>query len=68
MDRLYSRFPAGSVGFALFLLRLIDGLGLVGEGMYLFTPSETSREPAGRLVLGLALVASAIISWPARAC
>jgi hypothetical protein len=61
MDRLYSRFPAGSVGFALFLLRLIDGLGLVGEGMHLLTPPETSSEPAGLLVLCLALVASAIL-------
>jgi len=25
VDRLYSRFPAGSVGLALLLLRLVDG-------------------------------------------
>ena len=61
MDRLYSRFPAGSVGFALLLLRLIDGLGLVGEGIHLFTPPETPPEPARLLVLGLVLVASAIM-------
>jgi uncharacterized membrane protein YphA (DoxX/SURF4 family) len=61
MDRLYSRFPAGSVGFALLLLRLVDGLGLVGEGIHLFTPPETPSEPAHLLVLGLVLVASGIM-------
>ncbi len=60
MDRLYSRFPAGSVGLALLLLRLVDGLGLVGEGIHLFNHTGTS-EPAGALFLGLVLVASAIL-------
>jgi uncharacterized membrane protein YphA (DoxX/SURF4 family) len=59
MDTLYSRFPAGRVGFALLLLRLVDGLGLVGEGIRLFTPAGTSSEPASALLLGLVLVASA---------
>ena len=61
MDRLYSRFPAGSVGLALFLLRLVDGLGLVGEGIHPFTPARTSSEPTSVLLLGLVLVASAIM-------
>lgn len=61
MDRLYSRFPAGSVGLALLLLRLVDGLGLAGEGIHLFTPTGTSAEPLSALLLGLVLVASAIL-------
>ena len=61
MDRLYSRFPAGSVGLALLLLRLVDGFGLLGEGIHLFTPAETPSEPMGALLLGLVLVASAIM-------
>jgi len=61
VDRLYSRFPAGSVGLALLLLRLVDGLGLVGEGIHLFTPAATSVEPTSLLLLGLALVASAVL-------
>jgi uncharacterized membrane protein YphA (DoxX/SURF4 family) len=56
---LYSRFPGGSVGLALLLLRLVDGLGLVLEGTHLFTPAQTSSEPFDALLLGL--VASAIL-------
>ena len=58
---LYSRFPGGSVGLALFLLRLVDGLGLAGEGIRLFTPAANSPEPTGVLLLGLVLVASAVL-------
>jgi uncharacterized membrane protein YphA (DoxX/SURF4 family) len=58
---LYSRFPAGSVGVALLLLRLVDGVGLVREGIHLFTPAESLSEPIGALLLGLVLVASAIL-------
>lgn len=61
MEVLYSRFPAGSVGLALLLLRLVDGLGLVREGIRLFTPSESSSEPIGGLILGLVLVGSAVL-------
>jgi uncharacterized membrane protein YphA (DoxX/SURF4 family) len=61
LDRLYSRFPAGSVGLALLLLRLVDGLGLIGEGIHLSTPARTSSEPTSALLLGLVLVASAIL-------
>jgi uncharacterized membrane protein YphA (DoxX/SURF4 family) len=61
VDRLYSRFPAGSVGLALLLLRLVDGLGLIGEGMHLFTPEGTSPEPTSVLLLSLVLVAGAIL-------
>jgi uncharacterized membrane protein YphA (DoxX/SURF4 family) len=46
---------------ALLLLRLVDGLGLVGEGVRLFTPAGTSAEPTTLLLLGLVLVASAIM-------
>jgi len=60
-SRLYSRYPAGSVGLALLLLRLVGGLGLVGEGIRLFTPARTSSEPTSVLLLGLVLVASAIL-------
>lgn len=60
MDRLYSRFPAGSVGLALFLLRLVDGAGLVGVGIHAL-PAGTSSEPTSLLLLCLALVASAIL-------
>ena len=61
MDRLYSRFPAGSVGLALLLLRLVDGLGLIAEGIHLFTHAETSLEPKSVLLLGFVLVGSAIL-------
>jgi uncharacterized membrane protein YphA (DoxX/SURF4 family) len=61
VDRLYSRFPAGSVGLALLVLRLVDGLGLVVEGIHLFTHAETSLEPKSVLLLGLVLVAGAIL-------
>jgi hypothetical protein len=60
-SRLYSRFPAGSVGLALLLLRLVDGLGLLGEGTRLFIPAETSSEPTKVVLLGLMLGASAIL-------
>jgi hypothetical protein len=60
-SRLYSRFPAGSVGLALLLLRLVDGLGLLGEGTHLFVPPETSSEPTTMVLLGLLLGASAIL-------
>jgi uncharacterized membrane protein YphA (DoxX/SURF4 family) len=61
VDRLYSKFPAGSIGLALLLLRLVDGLVLVGEGIHVFIPTRTSSEPANVLLLGLVLVASAIL-------
>jgi uncharacterized membrane protein YphA (DoxX/SURF4 family) len=60
-SRLYSRFPAGSVGLALLLLRLVDGLGLLGEGIHLFVPAETSTEPTRVVLLALVLGASAIL-------
>ena len=61
MDRLYSRFPGGSVGLALLVLRLVDGLGLVGEGIHLVTPAGTSSESTSVLLLSLVLVAGAIL-------
>jgi uncharacterized membrane protein YphA (DoxX/SURF4 family) len=60
-SRLYSRFPGGSVGLALLLLRLVDGLGLALEGTHLFTPAQTSSQSTSALLLGVALVASAIL-------
>jgi len=66
---LYSRFPGGSVGLALIVLRLVDGLGLVGEAIRLLTPTGTSSEPTRVLLLGLVLVASAILlGWVAAIC
>ena len=59
LSTLYSRFPDGSVGLALLVLRLVNGLGLIGEAIYLLTPRLTSSEPMRVLLLGLALVASA---------
>ena len=61
MDRLYSRFPAGSVGLALILLRLVDGVGLLGIEIHFFTPAGTSPEPISVPLLGLVLGASAIL-------
>src|SRR3979411_2989601 len=60
-SRPYSRFPGGSVGLALLLLRLVDGLGLVGEGIHLSTHAGGALEPKSVLLLGLVLVASAIL-------
>ena len=61
MDRLYSRFPAGSVGLALLLLRLVDGVGLAGEGVRLFTPARTSSEPTSALLLSFVIVTTAVM-------
>jgi uncharacterized membrane protein YphA (DoxX/SURF4 family) len=58
---LYSRFPAGGVGLALLLLRLVDGLGLVGEVLHLVTPGETLSETASLSLLSLALGTSALL-------
>jgi uncharacterized membrane protein YphA (DoxX/SURF4 family) len=60
-SRLYSRFPGGSVGLALLLLRLVAGLGLVLEGTHLFTPAQTSSQPTSALLLAMVLVASALL-------
>jgi hypothetical protein len=59
VDRLYSRFPAGRVGLALLLLRLVAGIGLIGVAIKLTTPVRASSEPTSVLLLGLALIASA---------
>ncbi len=61
MDRLYSRFPPGSVGLALLLLRLVDALGLIGEGIRVITPVGNSSEPTNVMLLGLVLVVSAMM-------
>jgi len=61
LEVLYSRFPAGSVGLALLLLRLVDGIGLIGEGIQLTTPVRSSSEPLSVLLLGLVLIASAVL-------
>ena len=58
---LYSRFPGGTVGLALLLLRLVDGLGLAGEGIRLVTPAMTSPGPTNVPFLGLGLVTSAVL-------
>lgn len=42
---LYSRFPGGSVGLALLVLRLVDGLELVGEAFRLLVPAGAASEP-----------------------
>ena len=60
LDALYSKYPAGSVGLALLLLRLADGFGLFGEGIHLFTRAG-SGESAAALLVGLMLVAGAIL-------
>ena len=57
MDRHYSRFPAGRVGLALLLLRLVDGLGLLGEAIH--SVAGASSAPTSALLLSVALVASA---------
>jgi putative oxidoreductase len=61
VDRLYSRFPPGSVGLALLLLRLVDALGLIGEGIRVITPAGNSAEPTNVMLLGLVLVVSAMM-------
>jgi len=58
----HSKFPAGSVGVALFLLRLADGFGLASEGIHLFTPAAmTAETTGGAVLLGVALVTTAIM-------
>ena len=46
---------------ALLVLRLVDGLGLLGEGVHLLTPFAVSSETMGELLLSLALGASATL-------
>ena len=58
---LYSRFPGGSVGLALLVLRLVAGLGLVGEGLRLLAPAANSPESGSISFLGLLLVISAAL-------
>jgi uncharacterized membrane protein YphA (DoxX/SURF4 family) len=57
MDRHYSKFPTGRVGLALLLLRLVDGLGLLGEALH--PVAGASSAPTSALLLSVALVASA---------
>ena len=61
VDSSHSKFPAGSVGAALFLLRLADGFGLAFEGIHLFTPAAMTAETTGAVLLGVALVTTAIM-------
>jgi uncharacterized membrane protein YphA (DoxX/SURF4 family) len=61
VDRLYSKFPPGGVGLALLLLRLVDALGLIGEGIRVITPAGNSAEPTNVMLLGLVLVVSAMM-------
>jgi hypothetical protein len=61
LDRLYSRFPAGSVGLALLVLRLVDGLGLIGEGVHVLILVVNPSVPLSVLLLSLALGASATL-------
>ena len=42
---LYSRFPGGSVGLALLVLRLVDGLEPVGEAFRLLVRAGAASEP-----------------------
>jgi hypothetical protein len=51
----------GTVGLALLVLRLIDGIGLAGEGVRLFIPAANSAEPTGAQLLGLVLMVSAML-------
>ena len=61
VDSSHSKFPAGSVGVALLLLRLADGFGLASEGIHLFTPAAMTVETTGAVLLGVALVTTAIM-------
>jgi hypothetical protein len=61
LDRFYSKFPAGSVGLALLVLRLVDGLGLFGEGIHVIIPGAIPSGPLSVLLLSLALGASATL-------
>jgi len=61
VDSSHSKFPAGSVGVALFLLRLADGFGLASQGIHLVTPAAMTAETTGAVLLGVALVATAIM-------
>ena len=45
LDRLYSRFPGGSVGWALLLWRLIDGIALIVEAVVVFGLGSKRASP-----------------------
>jgi uncharacterized membrane protein YphA (DoxX/SURF4 family) len=60
-SRLYSKFPVGSVGLALLLLRLVGGFGLIWEGIGLVIPATVSSETTSVQVIGLGLAASAVM-------
>jgi uncharacterized membrane protein YphA (DoxX/SURF4 family) len=61
VDSSHSKFPTGSVGLALFLLRLADGFGLASESIRLLTPAAMTPETTGAVLLGAALVTAAIM-------
>jgi uncharacterized membrane protein YphA (DoxX/SURF4 family) len=59
VDRSYSRFPAGSVGVALVLLRVVDGFALVIEATRLSSLLLESVLLASAVALTLGLRTSA---------
>jgi uncharacterized membrane protein YphA (DoxX/SURF4 family) len=61
VDRFYSRFPVGSVGLALFLLRLADGFGLLSEGIHLVNLAEATTDTTSAALFGVVLMGSAIM-------
>jgi uncharacterized membrane protein YphA (DoxX/SURF4 family) len=61
MDRLYSRYPGGTVGIALLSLRLIIGAWIARDGVFLYLMGAQSEESAVTILVGTILVGIAFL-------
>lgn len=61
MDRLYSQYPAGAVGAALLLLRIIVGAWFARDGISMCIAGFEPKEPAIAIFIGVSLVAMALL-------
>ncbi len=61
MDRLYSQYPGGVVGFALLLLRIVIGSWLTRDLVSRWVASPPAGESAIQVVIGVSLAALAVL-------
>jgi hypothetical protein len=61
MERLHSQYPAGAVGIALLLLRIISGTWLISDGVSDWISSPAHVAPAIQIAIGVALAALALL-------
>ncbi|HEV3063410.1 MAG TPA: hypothetical protein VGY48_34525 [Vicinamibacterales bacterium] len=61
MNRLYSQYPGGAVGFALLLLRLIGGAWLTRDGLWLGAAGSQPNGSAIAMLIAVVLIAIAFL-------